>query len=203
VFVADQPTMNQIVGFNMHRGVLAIGIRGPSLTLPELLARGGPVVVLEDLTNHDNLGGVFRNAAALGGMGVSVLLSPRCADPLYRKSIRVSMGAAMCVPFVRATAWPDVLKEIVTAGYEVWGMTPGADTVELGEACRGICGDPGRVAVLLGSEGPGLTAEALAACTKRVRIVMRKADPTIDSLNVAMASGIVLHCLGDIARTNV
>ena len=202
VFVADQPTMNQIVGFNMHRGVLAIGVRGPSLTLSDLLERGGPIVVLEDLTNHDNLGGVFRNAAALGGTGVCVVLSPRCADPLYRKSIRVSMGAAMCVPFMRASAWPDVLKEIAAAGYEVWGMTPGANTLELGAACRGLHSKD-QVAVLLGSEGPGLTPEALATCSKRVRIDMRKADPSIDSLNVAMASGIALHCLGDIARTNV
>lgn len=202
LFIADQQTMNQIVGFNMHRGVLAIGVRGPSLSLPELLLRGGPIVVLEDLTNHDNLGGVFRNAAALGGTGVCVVLSPRCADPLYRKSIRVSMGAALCVPFIRATAWPDVLQDIAAAGYQVWGMTPGADTVELSEATRGL-GPTSRVAVLLGSEGPGLTPEALAACTKRVRIAMRKTDPTIDSLNVAMASGISLHCLGCIARTNV
>lgn len=202
VFVADQPTMNQIVGFNMHRGVLAIGVRGPSLTLSDLLTRGGPTVVLEDLTNHDNLGGVFRNAAALGGAGVSVLLSPRCADPLYRKSIRVSMGAAMCVPFLRAAAWPDVLNEIAAAGYEIWGMTPSADAVELGQASHGL-GPSSRVAILLGSEGPGLTPETLAACTKRVRIAMHKADPAIDSLNVAMTSGIALHCLGDIARTNV
>lgn len=203
VFVADQPTMNQIVGFNMHRGVLAIGVRGPSLTLPALLERGGPVIILEDLTNHDNLGGVFRNAAALGGTGVSVVLSPRCADPLYRKSIRVSMGAALCVPFLRASVWPDVLREIAGAGYQVWGFALGDGSDDLGAACRSVAANPAPVAMLFGSEGPGLTPEALAACTRRVRIPMRKAAASIDSLNVAMASGIALNYLGDIARTNV
>jgi tRNA G18 (ribose-2'-O)-methylase SpoU len=203
VFLADQPTMNQIVGFNMHRGVLAIGVRGAGLGLATLAARPGPLVILEDLTNHDNLGGVFRNAAALGGAGVGVLLSPRCADPLYRKSIRVSMGAALCVPFARLTDWPASLGQITAAGFRVWGFTPREGAVAIGEACQEAVLARSRVAVLLGSEGPGLTDDAIAACTRLVRIPMHKADPAIDSLNVAMSCGIGLHCLGDSIRTNV
>ena len=200
VFVAPQSHFNDIVGFNMHRGVLAVGIRTAGLTLDDLLARPGPLVILEDLVNHDNLGGVFRNAAALGGRGVSVLLSPRCADPLYRKSLRVSMGTILSVPFARATEWPGALATIARAGFEVWGLTPREGAVPIGEACRSAAGRS-RIALVLGSEGPGMTEEAIRACTTLVQIPMNKVDPAVDSLNVGMACGIALHCLGDIIRT--
>ena len=195
IFLADLPVLSQIVGFNMHRGVLAIGSRARPLILSDLLARTGPLIVLEDLTNHDNLGGVFRNAAALGGPGVSVAISPRCADPLYRKSVRVSMGTALCVPFARLTSWPDPLTEIRTAGLDVWGLSPDPEAVPIREAQTQAKGR--RVALVLGSEGPGLTDAARRTCSRLVRIPMNKADPTVDSLNVAMALGIALHCLGD------
>ena len=194
VFLADPPILSQIVGFNMHRGVLAIGGRGHELTLADLLAKSGPLVVLEDLTNHDNLGGIFRNAGALGGPGVSIAISPRCADPLYRKSIRVSMGAVLCLPFARMIQWPGALREMSEAGMEVWGLTPDSAAVPIGQAQRETGGR--RIALLLGSEGPGLTDAARESCTRLVRIPMNKADPTIDSLNVAMAFGIALHSLG-------
>lgn len=197
IFVAEPSVLSAIVGFNMHRGVLAIGERGPGLTLSDLLARTGPIVVLEDLVNHDNLGGVFRNAAALAGAGVSVLLSPRCADPLYRKSLRVSMGAVLSVPFARAGCWPGDLSNLARSGVHTWALVPaeGAEPIEqVAQSAK-----MSRVALVLGSEGPGLTPEAIAACQRRVTIPMSKADTVIDSLNVAMAAGIALYA---VARAN-
>ncbi len=195
VFLADQRVLNEIVGFNMHRGVLAIGRRGAGLTPADLCARPGPLLVLEDLVNHDNIGGVFRNAAALGGPGVGVALSPRCADPLYRKSLRVSMGCALEVPFARVEAWPDALGAIAAAGFETWALTPRGGAVPIGEAVRACARGSTRIALVLGGEGPGLTEAAMAACRKRVTIPMNKVSDSVDSLNVAMAAGIAMSCL--------
>ncbi len=194
IFLADPPVLESIVGFNMHRGVLGVGIRTTPISLSDLAARAGPLIVLEDLTNHDNLGSIFRNAGVLGGPGVAIALSPRCADPLYRKSIRVSMGAALAVPLTRLDAWPEPLHALRQAGFQTWALTPRADAITITEARRASTGP---VALILGSEGPGLTDEALNACTHRVRIPMSKADPSLDSLNVAMACGIALAYLGD------
>lgn len=190
IFLAQPPLLNDIVGFNMHRGLLAIGRRGRGLTLNDLLASPGPLVVLEDLTNHDNLGGIFRNAAALGGTGVGVLLSPRCADPLYRKSLRVSMGCALAVPFARTSEWPDPLSQIAESGFETWALTPHNDAEPINQIAV-----PPRVALILGTEGAGLTDTSLSASTRRVRIPMSKVDESVDSLNVAMAAGIALSHL--------
>lgn len=194
IYLAEQDLLNQIVGFNMHRGLLAIGERGAPPLLSDLLQRRGPVLILEDLGNHDNLGGIFRNAAALGGPGVWVLLSPRCADPLYRKSLRVSMGLVLSVPFTRAESWPATIPEVSIAGFETWGLTPQDGAISL-RAARGG-NSIGRVALVLGSEGPGLTDQALAVCDRRVRVEMEKADEAVDSLNVAMAAGIALYSMG-------
>lgn len=194
IYLADQNLLNQIVGFNMHRGLLAIGERGTLPSLADLVQRPGPVLILEDLTNHDNLGGIFRNAAALGGPGVWILLSPRCADPLYRKSLRVSMGLALSVPCTRAETWPDAMRTLSAAGYETWGLTPQNGAIPL-RAASGRAG-AGKVALVLGSEGPGLSDQALAACDRRVCVEMDKADDAVDSLNVAMAAGIALFELG-------
>ncbi|MBY0313330.1 MAG: RNA methyltransferase [Phycisphaerales bacterium] len=191
IFVAEPSVLSAIVGFNMHRGVLAIGVRGSGLTTADLLARTGPIVVLEDLVNHDNLGGVFRNAAALGGPGVSVLLSPRCADPLYRKSLRVSMGAVLSVPFARSASWPGDLSNLAHSGIQTWALVPAMGAEPINQIAQNTKAE--RVALVLGSEGPGLTPEAIAACQCRVTIPMAKADTMIDSLNVAMAAGIALH----------
>ncbi len=195
VFLADPPLMASIVGFNMHRGVLGIGVRLEDTPLAELASRAGPLIVLEDLTNHDNLGSIFRNAGALGGTGAAVALSPRCADPLYRKSIRVSMGAALCVPFTRLGTWPEPLHALRSAGFQTWALTPRPNAMPIGAALRALA-PAARVALILGSEGPGLTDEALAACSHLVRIPMAKADPSLDSLNVAMACGVALAYLG-------
>jgi tRNA G18 (ribose-2'-O)-methylase SpoU len=190
IFLAPPDLLNSIVGFNMHRGLLAIGRRGPDLSLADLLARPGPLIVLEDLTNHDNLGGIFRNAAALGGAGVGALLSPRCADPLYRKSLRVSMGCALAVPFARAANWPNDLGTLAAAGFEAWALTPHPDAEPLHTTQPET-----RVALVLGTAGAGLTDAAMAACRRRVRIEMNRVDPIVDSLNVAMAAGIALSWL--------
>jgi tRNA G18 (ribose-2'-O)-methylase SpoU len=201
VYVAEQPLFNAIVGFNMHRGLLAIGERPPPLPLTSFLTLPGPLIVLEDLVNHDNLGGIFRNAAALGGPGCAVLLSPRCADPLYRKSLRVSMGHVLTVPFTRSGAWPDDLDALREAGCTVLALTPtgaeGAEATDLATAAAGLGGN--RVALVLGSEGAGLAEATLKRADRAVRIPMRPppgGGPPIDSLNVAMAAGIALYHLG-------
>lgn len=193
IFVAEPAVLSAIVGFNMHRGVLAVGERGTGLTVHDLLARRGVIVVLEDLVNHDNLGGVFRNAAALGGPEVSVLLSPRCADPLYRKSLRVSMGAVLSVPYAWAESWPGALGMLAERGVETWALVPAEGAEPIDRAVAALHGR--RVALVLGSEGPGLTHVATAACSRRVTIPMHKADTVIDSLNVGMAAGIALYAV--------
>jgi tRNA G18 (ribose-2'-O)-methylase SpoU len=140
--------------------------------------------VLEGVGDHENLGSIFRNAAALGVDGV--LLGPGCSDPLYRRAVRVSMGHVLRVPFGTVTDWPGGLHELRAEGFRVLALTPDATAVPLHEAVR--AGQ--RTAVLLGSEGPGLTEEALAAADERVRIPMAG---DVDSLNVATAAAIALY----------
>lgn len=179
-YVVPQHVMDGVVGFSIHRGILALGERGKPLA-PADLVRGASIVVgLVGLTNHDNVGSVFRNAAAFGADGV--LLDPETCDPLYRKAIRVSAGAALVVPFARCTSIDEMFDVLAGAGIEPIALTPrGEETIdELPPAPR---------ALLLGTEGPGLPDEVLAR-TRRVRIDMA---PGLDSLNVAVASGIALH----------
>lgn len=189
IYVADASVMDAIVGFNIHRGVLACGERGAPMSLEALLAaapRG--LVILEGLTNHDNVGAMFRNVAALAS-GFGVLLSPTCCDPLYRKAIRVSMGHALRIPFAFADEWPAAIVSVAGRGYEVLALTPDARAENL----KAIA-SPQKPAILLGSEGPGLTSEAMSAATRRVRIPM--AGDT-DSLNVAVAGAIAMFVLGN------
>lgn len=209
LFVAPQHVFNQIIGFNMHRGVLAMGVRAAPLSWTQAVSRSGPLVVLEDLVNHDNLGAIFRNVAGLGGPAAAVVLSPRCADPLYRKSLRVSMGHVLTVPFVRAERWPDGLGELAAAGWSVLAMTPGPDAADLEQVVHQVAP---RCAIVLGSEGPGLSASAMARATHCVRISMppppvwlanrETADSAIDSLNVGMAAGLALYRLGPASRAS-
>lgn len=200
VFVAPQGVVNDIIGFNIHRGVLAIGERGEPADIGALLTRRGPFVVLEDLCNHDNIGAIFRNCAALGGAGVTVLLSPRTADPLYRKSLRVSMGHALLVPWARLDRWPDALHDFRAAGIRVLAMTPGAGSCDVREVAAQLRAAPQtttRIALLLGTEGQGLSAAAMAHADQLVRIDMPP-GPTgavADSLNVAVAAAVALHAL--------
>ncbi len=200
VYVADAKVLNDVVGFNIHRGVLASGVRPRPLPLDQLLERPGPFVVLEDLFNHDNIGSIFRNAAALGGSGVTVLLSPRTADPLYRKALRVSTGHALLIPWTRLESWPDDLDRVRAAGIRLLAMTPGAGSREIrdvtAEVRRGKAGT--RVAIMMGTEGPGLTDAAMGRADARVRIDMPPgpSGAPADSLNVAVAAAVALFALG-------
>lgn len=196
VYLAEQPVMNGVVGFNIHRGILAAGQRPAPLDLPSLLKSAQTLVLLEDLANHDNIGGIFRATAALAGLprpehpgGAAILLSPRCCDPLYRKAIRVSMGTALRLPFARLHTWPDSLAAIREAGFTLIALTPAPGAVPISELDRNRIGRP---ALLLGAEGPGLSPAALAAADLKVRIPI---DPSVDSLNVVVAAGIALAAL--------
>jgi len=181
LYVVDEATIRSVVGFAFHRGCLALGERGVPGSLAPLLA-GRRLLVLERVTNPDNIGAMFRNAAALGADGV--LLSPGCGDPLYRKAVRVSMGGTLVVPFARVEAWPGVLVDLRERGFTIVALAPGG-ALPIDELPR-----PARVALLLGAEGDGLSAAARAVADVTVAIPMAGAD---HSLNVATASGIALH----------
>jgi tRNA G18 (ribose-2'-O)-methylase SpoU len=185
VFTVSQEAMNAITGFNIHRGCLAIGERLP-LPAWTSLARGARrLVVLEHVSNADNVGGIFRNAAAFGVD--AVLLGPSCTDPLYRKAIRTSMGAALQIPFATIDEWPDDLRRLRAGGLHLVALTPAPEA----QAIEAL-GPPDRAALLMGHEGHGLSAAALALADLRVRIPMAAG---IDSLNVATAAAIALYAL--------
>ncbi|MEV0271027.1 RNA methyltransferase [Hamadaea sp. NPDC050747] len=182
VYGADAALLQQITGFHVHRGVLASFHRKPLPSVAEVLAQARRVVVLEDINNHTNIGAIFRGVAALGMD--AVLLSPTCADPLYRRSVRVSMGEVFAIPYATLDPWPQGLDVLRTAGFTVLAMTPAADAVSLHEL---TADQRRRPALLLGAEGPGLTAEALKASDARVVIPMHRG---VDSLNVAAATAV-------------
>jgi len=189
IFVGPQDRLDALTGFHIHRGVLACAARVAVPTLPSLLAKlpRGPstLVVLESLTNHDNLGAIFRNAAALGAD--AVVLDERCCDPLYRKAIRVSVGACLVVPYARVDGVRPALAALREAGFTTVALTPNEPATDLRDFGTAR---PDRVALLLGSEGPGLEVDTLGAADVRARIRQRS---DFDSLNVATACGIALH----------
>lgn len=188
VFVADLDVLERVVGFSFHRGVLAAGGRVPSPGVADLARDSRVVVVCENLANPDNVGAVFRDAACLAGRGAGVVLSPGCCDPLYRKAIRVSMGHALGVPYARAADWPADLAALHRAGFRLAALTPAPDAVSLADLPeRGE-----RWALMVGTEGPGLTPAAQAAADVRVRIPMA---PGADSLNVGVALAVALSRL--------
>jgi tRNA G18 (ribose-2'-O)-methylase SpoU len=191
VFVAHHDVIRAVSGFHFHRGCLAVGERGAEPTPAALLDPRGPrlVLVLDDLTNPDNVGGAFRNAMAFAVD--AVLLSAGSADPLYRKSIRTSMGGALRVPFARLPDWAAGLARIRVAGYAIVALSPDAAALDLARL-GGASPLPDRVALLVGSEGGGLGPDSRAAADVDVRIPMA---PGVDSLNVATAIGIALHHL--------
>jgi tRNA G18 (ribose-2'-O)-methylase SpoU len=191
-YEADKWLLSEIIGFRLTRGVLASADRRPPTELDELLSGPDPaaprrLAVLEALNDAENLGSIARSAVALGVDGL--LLDPRCADPLYRRSVRVSMGHVLALPFAVLGDWPGGLGRLHEAGYLTVALTPADDAVDLGSI------DPRehpRTAVLLGAEGPGLTAEAQAAARVRARIPMR---PGVDSLGVAAAAAVAFAAL--------
>jgi tRNA G18 (ribose-2'-O)-methylase SpoU len=190
VYPVSADLMAEVVGFHLNRGVLAVADRPAPVPVAELAGKRA-LAVLEGVNDHENLGALFRNAAALGVDGV--LLGPRCADPLYRRSVRVSMGHVLRVPFATLPAdppeWPAALDLLRGDGRRVVALTPRPAAVPLAEA--GLAG--ARVALLLGAEGPGLSEEALAAAGEWVRIPMASG---VDSLNVATAAALAFHALG-------
>ncbi|MGH9116827.1 MAG: TrmH family RNA methyltransferase [Acidimicrobiales bacterium] len=189
VYLADRSVLAAVAGFDLHRGAVAAADRPPLADPAALLSdRGaGPsmVAVVEAVNDHENLGALFRNAAAFGV--AAVLLDPTCADPLYRRSVRVSLGHALRVPFARLKPWPDRLDLVRTAGFDLVALTPTADAEPIDELAADL-GD--RVAFLLGAEGPGLSGASLAAAGRRVRIPMAHG---VDSLNVATAAAVAFH----------
>jgi tRNA G18 (ribose-2'-O)-methylase SpoU len=184
-FVADDEVLASVTGYRVHRGALASLERRPLPSMDDLLLRARRVLVLEDLVDHTNVGAVFRNAAALGID--AVLVSPECADPLYRRSVKVSMGAVLTLPWTRAEPWPDALDDLRGRGFRTLAMSPDPAGVSLRDADLRA-----PVAVLLGTEGAGLSAPARERCDDTVRIPMAAG---IDSLNVAAASAVVLYAL--------
>jgi tRNA G18 (ribose-2'-O)-methylase SpoU len=182
VYAATQRVLEATTGFHVHRGVLASFHRKELPTADALLAEARRVVLLEDLNSHTNLGAIFRGAAALGMD--AVLLSPSCADPLYRRSVRVSMGQVFAVPYARLSPWPEALGAVRDAGFTLLAMTPAPDATPIQ---RLDAAQRERAALLLGAEGPGLSREALEASDARVVIPMRRG---VDSLNVAAAAAV-------------
>jgi tRNA G18 (ribose-2'-O)-methylase SpoU len=188
VYTADQPVLEKLTGFHVHRGILASFHRRPLPAAAEVLAAARRVLVLEDVNNHTNIGAVFRCAAGLGMD--AVLLSPSCADPLYRRSVRVSMGEVFAVPYARLDPWPAGLDAVRAAGYSVLALTPAADAVDLRHL---DAAHRRRPALLFGAEGAGLTAAALRGSDVRVRIPMHGG---VDSLNVAASAAVACWELG-------
>lgn len=191
IYVAPVDVLAGVVGFNMHRGCLALGERPPSLDVGAVLAAAGAarlIVVAERVANADNIGGIFRNARAFGAG--CVLLSPGCCDPLYRKAVRVSIGASLRVPFAEVADWPAGVVAVRERGYTLVALTPQPDAPELADVAAAL--RTSRVALLLGHEGAGLTTEALAGADCRARIAM---SAGADSVNVATASGIAMYTL--------
>lgn len=192
VYTAEQPVLEKLTGFHVHRGILASFHRRSLPTAAEVLAAARRVLILEDVNNHTNIGAIFRAAAGLGTDGV--LLSPSCADPLYRRSVRVSMGEVFAVPYARLEPWPAALDTVRAAGYSLLALTPAADAVDL----RYLdAAHRRRPALLFGAEGAGLTAAALQGSDVRVRIPMYGG---VDSLNVAASAAVACWELGRSAQ---
>ena len=183
---ASAEVMADIVGFHLNRGVLAAARRPTELGLADVLAGARTVAVLEGVNDHENLGSIFRNAA---GLGVdAVIFGAGCADPLYRRAVRVSMGHALLVPFARAGNWPADLYRLRDRGFRLLAMTPNAQARTMAEVMDDLSHE--KVAVLVGAEGPGLSAAALRAADVRVRIPMSRGT---DSLNVATAAALAFY----------
>ena len=190
VYVVTPELAEQVTGFHVHRGALASYHRRPVRTLTSVLDGADRILVLEDLVDHTNVGAIFRCAAALGIDGL--VLSPRCADPLYRRAVKVSMGAVFAIPYTRLTGWHDGLAVIRQSGFRLLALTPADDAVALDEVDT-----DGRIALMLGSEGHGLSSRWLHEADQAVRIAMspKAMELGVDSLNVVAAAAIACHTL--------
>jgi tRNA G18 (ribose-2'-O)-methylase SpoU len=190
VYVGSDEVVEAVTGFPVHRGALASMERLPLPPVSSLLVadRVRRILVLEDLVDHGNVGAIFRCAAALGVD--AVILSPRCADPLYRRSVKVSMGAVFAVPYARMTDWHGGLREVRGAGFRLLALTPDQSATPMGKAAFGE-----RVALMLGAEGDGLSSRWLREADEPVCIPMSTGamDLGVDSLNVVAAAAIACH----------
>jgi len=185
-FRVDADVMARVIGFHLNRGVLAAARRPPAQAVVDVIACARTVAVLEGVNDHENLGSIFRNAA---GLGVdAVVFGPGCADPLYRRAVRVSMGHALLVPYAWADGWPTGLNLLSDNGFRLLAMTPDPAAATLADAMAQV-GDE-KVAILVGGEGPGLTETAMRASDMRVRIPMFRGT---DSLNVATAAALAFY----------
>lgn len=187
VYLVDPAVAEQVTGYHVHRGALASMQRRPLPPASEVLRTARRVVVMESVNDHTNIGAIFRSAAALGMD--AVLLSPDCADPLYRRSVKVSMGAVFSVPYARVDTWPRGLEQVREAGFRLLALTPGEEAKTLNEVAPHRMD---RVALMLGAEGTGLSARALAAADERVRIPMAHG---VDSLNVGAAAAVAFYAV--------
>ncbi len=190
VYLVAESLAEEVTGFHVHRGALASLHREVRHSVDDLLG-ANRLVVIEDVVDHTNVGAVLRNAAALGWDGA--LLAPRAADPLYRRSVKVSMGAVFSLPWARLTDWagtPDLLR---AAGFTTVALTLADDAVDLAEVAERFRAEPGKVAILLGTEGAGLSQRWTVGADVRAVIPMRAG---IDSLNVAAASAVACYVLG-------
>lgn len=184
VYTADDAVLSSLTGFSLHRGALASMHRPPLASVESVIADARRVVILEDLADHTNVGAIFRAAAGLGAD--AVLVTPRCADPFYRRSVRVSMGSVLQVPWTRLPEWPDARPILVEAGFHIAALALEDGAVSLDEFAAH---PPERIALVMGAEGDGLSRAAIAAADSVVTIPMSRG---VDSLNVAAASAVAL-----------
>ena len=199
VYRGSQALLNEVVGYNLHRGCLAAVWRGaprdPAALLDGCTREGRPLLVLEELNNPENVGNVFRNAVAFGAGGV--WLTSGCADPLYRQATRISMGGTLRVPFARLAPGAAVASALRAQGFTSVALTPDPSAPPIDVVAPELAGAR-QIALLLGNEAAGLSAEFLASADWRVRIPLM---PEVDSLNVATASGTALHTFARVAAT--
>ena len=191
VVVRSDDEVEGIAGFAFHRGVLAAADRRALPELADVLVGAALVAVAEGLTDHENVGALFRNAAAFAVD--AVLLDPATADPLYRRSVRVSLGHVLRVPWTRIPTWPGGLGELRQRGFELLALTPAPEAEPIDTVALDVAGRRPKIALLVGAEGPGLSGAALAACDRQVRIPIA---PGVDSLNVATAAAVAFYRLG-------
>ncbi|WP_433929014.1 TrmH family RNA methyltransferase [Curtobacterium flaccumfaciens] len=184
VFVGADALLEELTGFRMHRGAIAAMQRPELPSVADVVRDAKVVVVLEDIVDHTNVGAVFRSVAGLGAD--AVLVSPRCADPLYRRSVRVSMGTVLQVPWTRIGDWPAAGEELRAQGFHLAAMALTDESVDLDDFVADL---PDKVALVMGTEGQGLTPAAIASADTTVRIPMAHG---VDSLNVAAASAVGL-----------
>lgn len=187
LYVLPAAAVEQLTGYRVHRGALASMQRLPLPPVAAVLAGARRIVILEDIVDHANVGAVFRCVAALGFDGV--VLAPRCADPLYRRAVKVSMGAVLAVPYARLSDWRGGLAEVRAAGFRLLALTPDPAAIPIGAVSTG---PDDKIALLIGAEGDGLSDRWLGAADQPVRIPMNRG---IDSLNVASASAIACYLL--------